>query len=154
VDLFRQLAGRSDDQGTNDALPAVHQAVQDRQRKGSGLAGSGLRQSHDIAALHDGGDRLGLNGCRRDIARLRHAGGNLGVEVEYLKSHKSFFLCSTRKKPREHSGAYDTVVFNLEQLVVRWWILPLIGKPCQAEFRKRARHNWPKSSTAGMSGQE
>ncbi len=40
------------------ALTLVEQMIQDRQREGCGLAGAGLRDANDVAAL--GGDRNGL----------------------------------------------------------------------------------------------
>ena len=51
VDLLGQFAGRGDDQGPDAPAPALHQAMQDGQHKGRGLAGAGLGQAHDVAAL-------------------------------------------------------------------------------------------------------
>ena len=77
--LRRQLAGRGEhecaDAGAAKAVfgAAAHgQAVQQRQGKGSGLAGTGLGATEQVVALHYQGNRLGLDGGRRFVALLAH----------------------------------------------------------------------------------
>jgi hypothetical protein len=47
--LLCQFACGCDDKGTNISAASHHQAIQYREHKGSGLAGAGLCQAHDVA---------------------------------------------------------------------------------------------------------
>ncbi len=79
VGLLGQFAGRGQNQGPDVPAPACHQAMQDRQHKGRGLAGAGMGQAHDVAPLHDQRNCLFLYGCWRYIARRGNAVRDLGV---------------------------------------------------------------------------
>ena len=69
LDLDNQLARRRKDQGADvfwsRRVAKVKDAVQEGQAESSGLAGAGLRQTHQVVALHDMGNGLRLNGRRR-----------------------------------------------------------------------------------------
>ncbi len=64
-DLARQFARWAQHEHARAAsrrrAPVAHEPVEDRQREGRGLAGAGLGDADEIAALHQGRDRLGLN---------------------------------------------------------------------------------------------
>ncbi len=79
VDLFGQFAGGGNDQGPDVPAPALHQAMQDGQHKGRGLAGAGMGQAHEVAAGHDQRDGLGLDRRRRQVGSRRNAGRYLVV---------------------------------------------------------------------------
>ncbi len=78
---------------------ALHQAIEDRQDKGRGLAGAGMGQAHDVVPLHDQGDCLGLDRGWGEIACRDNAGGDLGVKIKCVKFHKSFFSPFGKKSP-------------------------------------------------------
>jgi hypothetical protein len=52
-------------------------AFEDGQRESGGLAGTGLRASHEIPALEDDGDGSFLDGSRLGIAFLSDGGEKL-----------------------------------------------------------------------------
>ncbi len=79
VDLLGQFTGWSNDQGPHLLARPLHQTVQDRQGKGSGLAGAGLGQSHDVMTVHDLGNCLGLNRGGCGVAHGSDSGNHLGV---------------------------------------------------------------------------
>ena len=60
VDLLGQFAGGGNDQSPDVPAPALHQAMEDGQHKGRGLAGAGMGQAHDVVPLHDQRDCLCL----------------------------------------------------------------------------------------------
>ncbi len=62
-DLERKLARRRN-HAREQALRVVPQLLQDRQRKGGGLAGPGGGDADDVAALERVRERLGLDVCR------------------------------------------------------------------------------------------
>jgi len=68
IDLRRQLARRSEHEHTRSAASLAHQALQERQREGRRLAGSGLCAANDVLALKGGGNPLLLYGGRFGIA--------------------------------------------------------------------------------------
>ena len=76
--LERELTRRRQDQGLRRLLGQVEPG-EDRQRERRGLAGPGLRQAHDVAALEQGGDGGRLDrrgGLVADVAQaLPHLGG-------------------------------------------------------------------------------
>ena len=82
VDLLGQLARGRDDQGAHAAARALFEALQDGKREGGRLAGAGLGQAHDVAAGHDGRDRLFLDGRRFTIAERGYARRKARAEVE------------------------------------------------------------------------
>ena len=96
--LLSQFPSRGNDECTDVATSALHQAMQDREREGSGLAGAGLRQTHNIMPLHDQRDRLGLDRRRRCITRGLDPGRDMGVKIKYFKFHKLLFFCVRAKK--------------------------------------------------------
>ena len=59
--------------------------MQDRQREGRGLAGAGLRDADDIAALARKGDRLGLDRGWSDVFLLRECAKDRLSEAELVK---------------------------------------------------------------------
>jgi len=61
VDLLGQFARGGDDEGTDALARPRHQPLQDRQAEGGRFPRAGLGHSHDIAALQDQGDALGLD---------------------------------------------------------------------------------------------
>ena len=80
--LLGQFAGGGHDQGAQGSAFALDQAVQDRQGKRGRLAGAGLGQAHDVAAFHDRGNGLGLDGGGGGVAGGRDAGRYTGVKVK------------------------------------------------------------------------
>ena len=92
VDLLGQFAGGGNNQSPDVPAPALHQAMQDGQHKGRGLAGAGLGQAHDVLPLHDQRDCLFLYRRWRDIARRGNAGRDVGVKIKCGKFHKFLFF--------------------------------------------------------------
>ena len=86
LDLARQLARRRQDQdpaAVRRRRPAVGgEAVQDRQCERRGLAGAGLGDAQDVAAVHDVGDRLGLDRRRRGVVFGREGIEQRGCEAK------------------------------------------------------------------------
>ena len=69
ADLRRELAGRRDDERPDEARrPARDEMLQQRQHERSGLAGSGLRATEDVAPIERARDRLRLNRRRCRVA--------------------------------------------------------------------------------------
>ncbi len=72
MDLGREFAGGREDEHARRARCGLSgiagQALDDRQGKGSGLAGAGLGDAQQVAALEERRDGLGLDGSRRFIA--------------------------------------------------------------------------------------
>jgi len=62
--------------GRGPSLRPGEQAVQNRQRKGRGLARARLGQAHDIPAIHDRGYGFTLDGGGFGIAERLDAGGD------------------------------------------------------------------------------
>jgi hypothetical protein len=83
TDLRSKLAGGCQDQH----LDAPHvwaclHALQDRQRKGCGLAGAGLGQSHNVLAGQHMRDGLGLDGGWRCVPLAGDVGEEGGMKLE------------------------------------------------------------------------
>ncbi len=82
LDLGRELAGRGQHQGADDARRGlvalggahgvVRQAVQDRQGEAGGLAGAGLCAGQQVATVQDGGNGLALDRGRGGITLFGH----------------------------------------------------------------------------------
>ena len=70
VDLARQFAGRRHDQDPGSGSIVGQEFLEQRQCEGRGLAGSGLGQAQDVAALEGSG-----NGAHLDRARFHEADG-------------------------------------------------------------------------------
>ena len=82
-DLAGEFAGRGEDEHTamrrQDTLVRLDQALDRRQHERRGLAGAGLRDAEQIAALEHGRDRLLLDRGRRGVALgLERADERLG----------------------------------------------------------------------------
>ena len=81
-DLERQLTGRREHEGLGRLLRQVEPG-QDRQREGRRLAGAGLREADDVAALEQRRDGLRLDRRGRLVAHvgecLQHCGGETEV---------------------------------------------------------------------------
>src|SRR5438045_2843348 len=60
LDLNAQLTGRRQHENAR-AARTIEQPVDDRERERGGLAGSGLREPHDVTTLDDEGNGLFLN---------------------------------------------------------------------------------------------
>ena len=93
LDLQREFAGGSQDERPHrvpcrrGAGVGVRQhALQDRQREGGGLAGAGLCDSDDVAALHRGRDCLHLDWCRRGVTEFVEGPLDQWVEAERIKA--------------------------------------------------------------------
>ena len=61
------------------------EVIEDRQREGRGLAGSGLRNADDIAALQREGNGLGLDRSGSDVFFIRESAGDRLYEAEVVK---------------------------------------------------------------------
>ena len=61
------------------------QVIDDRQREGRGLAGSGLRNADDVAALHGEGNGLGLDRSGSDVFFFRESADDRLYEAEVVK---------------------------------------------------------------------
>ena len=81
ADLQRELAGRRQDERLRLLLAQV-EPRQDRQRERRGLAGAGLGQADDVAAVEHGRDRRGLDRGRGLVADLVDGGQHARVEPE------------------------------------------------------------------------
>ncbi len=79
--LQRQLTGWGQDQSLRLALGRIN-AVQDRQGKGSGLTGTGLRLTNHIVTGKDDRDRLLLNSRRLFIAGSDYCSDNIGMKFK------------------------------------------------------------------------
>ena len=66
-------------------LTLVEQVIQDRQRKGCGLAGAGLRNADDIAALRGNRNGLSLDRSGGDVFFIRESAGDRLCEAEFVK---------------------------------------------------------------------
>ena len=104
-DLAREFAGRAEHQHAGAALrrrtPVGRELVKDRQREGRGLAGAGLGDADQIAALHQRRDRLGLNRRRARVAELDKRGGEGRGQAEPMKIIQAeVFLTPHRRAAR------------------------------------------------------
>ena len=76
-DLAREFARRAEHEHAGAAARrrarSVSEVVEDRQRESGGLAGAGLGDADEVAALHQRRDGLGLNRRRLGIAQLGQA---------------------------------------------------------------------------------
>jgi hypothetical protein len=93
--LDRQLARGGQHQRTHRVarrrgarVLVLEHALQQRQREGGGLAGAGLRRPHDVAAVDDEGNRLGLDRRHRQVAAVGDGAQQLGVECEGVEARR------------------------------------------------------------------
>ena len=98
MNLLGQFARRSDNEGPNMPASTLRQAMQDRQREGSGLAGAGLGQAQYIAPLHNRRDRPGLDRRRPGITRSRYSGRDKRMKIKRIEFHKTPFFCIREQK--------------------------------------------------------
>ena len=88
-DLAGQFTRRREHQHAAGFLvgpqPLGVQVIDDRQREGRGLAGSGLRNADDVAALHGEGDGLGLDRGGSEVFLFRKGADDRLYEAEVVK---------------------------------------------------------------------
>ena len=93
-DLLGQFArGREHQPGDaflRGAFLLAHQGGNQRQAKGGGLAGAGLRQPHHIAAVHGMRDGLGLDRGGGGDVLVREIGQKTGRQPQHVKVQKAF----------------------------------------------------------------
>src|SRR5438067_1224557 len=70
------------------AARPLQQLVEEGQQKGGRLAGAGLGGGDEVAAGVDGGDGLGLDGCRVDVAERAEVVQQGGGQTEFLERHQ------------------------------------------------------------------
>jgi hypothetical protein len=92
-DLGRKLARRRENENASttarSGLPVVCEAMQNRQGKGGGLAGAGLRDAEQVAAGEEVGNGLGLDGGWRLVAFLAKRLENRRCEAEIVECRHS-----------------------------------------------------------------
>ena len=91
-DLERELAGGRQHQGLRRLLPHVDLG-EDRHRERGGLAGAGLRQPDDVAALEQRRDGGGLDGRGRLVADVGQRPEHPLVDAEVGEGHGGFGSC-------------------------------------------------------------
>ncbi len=96
MNLFSELSCRCNNQGTHFVAFALHQTVQNRQAEGGGLAGAGLGQAHDVAPLHDCGDRLRLDRRRFGKSGRSERRIDFRVKFEMVESHNILLMMPVR----------------------------------------------------------
>ena len=90
LDLERELTGRGEDQGADQATalgPAGVQALDHRQHEGRRLAGAGLGAGEEVAAGEDERDGLGLDRGRLGVALVGDRAKELGRQPEVREGH-------------------------------------------------------------------
>ncbi len=107
-DLRREFAGRSEHQSADmaglDAAAVGEDAVENRQRESGRLAGAGLRDAEQIAALHQIGNGLGLDGGWSFITLvLESAKERLGQAEIGKCRHLTSFMCESAASSSENA---------------------------------------------------
>ena len=91
VNLHHQLASRRENQRSRRTRFALgsrfQQAVENRQQKGRGLAGAGLRLAGDIASGQRQGQAFGLDRSAAVEAQSLEIGEQPGVQIELLEAY-------------------------------------------------------------------
>jgi len=64
------------------------QALQERQREGRGLAGTGLGAAHDVLAGHDQRNGFLLDRRRFGVTLFGNGAENFGRKAELVKTHR------------------------------------------------------------------
>jgi hypothetical protein len=85
-DLGGELPGGREDQGTRAPAALIEELVEDGQREGCGLAGTGLGQAQDVSAFEAGGNGFFLDGARALEAGGRDAANQRGMQLEAVES--------------------------------------------------------------------
>src|SRR5207245_2362288 len=101
LDLGRELAGRREDEGARPARGLLHESLQDRQKKRSGLPRSGLGRANDVATRQDGGDRLLLDRGGSFVAEAVDGSKEDRVEAEEVEG--------VLRVRRLHRGSYGFI---------------------------------------------
>src|SRR5438552_97308 len=96
VRLLGKLPRGGEHQGAHVPARAVQQTLQNRQHEGSGLAGAGLSQAHEVVPLHDGRYSLKLNGRGHSISQRLHARSDTRVKIERFESQCRSFIQKSR----------------------------------------------------------
>ena len=101
VNLLSQFPGGGDDQRADVPALSFHEPIQDGQCKGGSLAGTRLGEAHDVAAFHNEGNRIRLDGGRAGKTRCRDAVCDGGVKRKILKCHSVLLSIEPIKKAPE-----------------------------------------------------
>ncbi len=103
VDLVSQLARGREDQRPHGVarrrgagVGVRQQVLDDRQREAGGLARTGLRRAHHIAAGDHHGNRGGLDGRGPGVAALGQGPQDIGVQAERVERHRIAGRCCRR----------------------------------------------------------
>src|SRR5262249_41243778 len=86
-DLHAELARRREHEGAR-ATRAADELIDDRQRERGGLAGSRLREAHDVASLEDERDRFFLNWRRMLVAGISNGVDHFFREAELIERRR------------------------------------------------------------------
>ena len=92
MDLFRKLAGWSDDESAHRSQGACDQSLENREHEAGGLAGPGLGQTQDIVPFEGDWDSLFLDRGRLDVACGLDAGKHTLVEVQLFEIQREYSL--------------------------------------------------------------
>jgi hypothetical protein len=111
IEAVQNLAGEFPGRAQNEdpaglafeRRPVVGEPMQDRQGEGGGLAGPGLGDADDIAALEDEGDGLCLDRGGGDVALLHKSASNRFGEAETIKRVQ----CVTFQLANEPQAVHD-----------------------------------------------
>ncbi len=89
LDLHRELAGRREDEDLAGAEGVVrHDALEDRDEEGGGLAGAGLRLGVDVLAREGVAEDHLLHRGAGHVAHLVERLAQVGVEVQFREFHR------------------------------------------------------------------
>src|SRR2546428_7487020 len=80
-----ELAGGGEDEGAGPPRGLLHEALEDREEEGGGLAGARLGGSDDVASREDRGNRLPLDRCGGLVSERADGPEEDGVESKTLK---------------------------------------------------------------------
>ena len=104
LDLERELAGRGEDEGADDARAGGRarrvEALEHRQHEGGRLAGAGLGAGEHVAAGEHERDRLGLDGGGLGVALPRDGAKELGRQPEVIEGHGEMLLTGPSRTMR------------------------------------------------------
>ncbi len=88
-DLRRQLTRRRQHERPRRSARFVDETMEDRQKKGRGLAAAGHRACQQVVSGHGEWNGVGLNGRRPGESEVFEALEEIGVEPEMSKRHGS-----------------------------------------------------------------
>src|SRR2546426_8411826 len=80
-----ELAGGGEDEGAGPSRGLLHEALEDREEEGGGLAGAGLGGADDVPPDEDRGDRLPLDRRWSFVADRVDGPHEGGVEAEVVE---------------------------------------------------------------------